>query len=260
MTVDCPREFIDFAARLADAARPIINQHFRAHLTVDRKSDDTPVTIADRDAETAMRRLIAERYPAHGIVGEEHGTQADNAELIWVLDPIDGTKAFIAGKPIYGTLIALVRDGIPILGVIDQPTLDERWIGATGFQTTFNGTPIQSRRCDGLDQAILNATSPDLFSGTDAVKFAQLRKSVWQTQFGGDCYAYGLLASGFIDLVVEADLKSFDFCALVPVVAGAGGAVSDWNGQAMTLNSDGRIIATGNPALLPRTVEILNSA
>jgi inositol-phosphate phosphatase/L-galactose 1-phosphate phosphatase/histidinol-phosphatase len=259
MTEDCPREFIDFAAALADAARPIVNRHFRSVLTVDRKSDDTPVTIADREAETAMRQMITERYPDHGIIGEEHGTQAGDADYVWVLDPIDGTKSFIAGKPIFGTLIALVVNDVPILGIIDQPVLGERWIGATGTQTTFNGAPVGTRACDGLDHAILNATSPDMFTNEESIRFAHLRKSVWQTQFGGDCYAYGLLASGFIDLVVEADLKTFDYCALVPVVTGAGGVVSDWNGKAMTLKSDGRIIAVGNPRLLPQIVEHLNS-
>ena len=259
MTEECPREFIDFAATLADAARPIVSRHFRAPLTIDRKSDDTPVTIADRDAETAMRTLIEERYPQHGIIGEEHGVRAGDAEFVWVLDPIDGTKAFIAGKPMFGTLIALVRGGVPILGVIDQPVLGERWIGATGTDTIFNGKPIRTRACTGIDQAILNTTSPDLFAGDDAVRFARMRKSVWQTQYGGDCYAYGLLASRFLDFVVEADLKPYDFSALIPIVSGAGGAVSDWNGEAIHLASDGRIVAAGNPALLPRAVEILNS-
>lgn len=259
MTEECPREFIDFAATLADSARPIVSQHFRSPLTIDRKSDDTPVTIADRDAESAMRTLIEERYPQHGIIGEEHGTLADDSEFVWVLDPIDGTKAFIAGKPMFGTLIALVRGGVPILGIIDQPVLGERWIGAAGTATTFNGDPIRTRPCGGLDEAILNTTSPDLFSGDDVRRFAQMRDAVWQTQYGGDCYAYALLASGFIDFVVEMDLKPYDFSALIPVVTGAGGAVSDWNGDAITLASDGRIVAAGNPELLSSAVEILNS-
>lgn len=259
MTEECPREFIDFATKLADAARPIVKRYFRSPLTIDRKSDDTPVTVADRDAESAMRTLIEQRYPAHGIIGEEHGSRADEAEFVWVLDPIDGTKAFIAGKPMFGTLIALVQDGVPILGIIDQPVLGERWIGARGVETSFNGAPVRTRMCSGIEQAILNTTSPDLFNGEDAVRFGRMRKSVWQTQYGGDCYAYGLLASGFLDFVVEADLKPFDFSALIPVVTGAGGAVSDWNGQAINLASDGRIIATGNPALLPVAIEILNS-
>lgn len=259
MTEECPREFIDFAATLADAARPIVGRHFRSALTIDRKSDDTPVTIADRDAESAMRALIEDRYPQHGIIGEEHGVRAGDAEFVWVLDPIDGTKAFIAGKPLFGTLIALVQGGVPILGIIDQPILDERWLGAMGAGTSFNGDPIRARPCGGLDEAILNTTSPDLFNKDDAVRFDRMRQSVWQTQYGGDCYAYALLASGFVDFVIEADLKPYDFSALIPIVCGAGGAVSDWNGRAINLDSDGWIIAAGNPDLLPRAVEILNS-
>ena len=258
MAASCPQELIDFAGVLADAARPIVRRHFRTPIAVATKEDDTPVTAADREAETAMRDLIAGRYPAHGILGEEHGTVRGDGEYVWVLDPIDGTRAFIAGKPLFGTLVALVRDGLPILGIIDQPVLGERWIGAAGQVTTFNGERVRARRCDHLGAALLNTTSPDLFVGDDAVMFSQLRRAVRHTQYGGDCYAYGLLASGFIDLVVEAGLKSYDFCALVPVIAGAGGAVSDWQGRPVTLASDGRVVAAGDPALLPRAVETLN--
>jgi inositol-phosphate phosphatase/L-galactose 1-phosphate phosphatase/histidinol-phosphatase len=259
MTEPCPRELIDFAARLADAARPIVREHFRSPIAIDTKADDTPVTIADREAEAAMRTLIAERYPTHGIVGEEHGAKDAGAEYVWVLDPIDGTRSFIAGKPIFGTLISLVRGGIPVLGVIDQAILDERWIGAAGRATLFNGREIRARRCDAVGRALLSTTSPDLFDGEDAVHFDRLRKTVRDSQYGGDCYAYALLATGFIDLVVEAGLKPYDFCALAPIVAGAGGVACDWQGRPLTLASDGRIVAAGDAAILPGVVEILNS-
>lgn len=259
MSDTCPQELIDFAVRLADAARPVIREHFRTPVAVDSKADETPVTIADRQAETAIRALIAEGYPAHGIVGEEHGIEEDGAEYVWVIDPIDGTRSFIAGKPIFGTLVALVRNGRPILGIIDQAILDERWIGAAGRPTVFNGKEIRTRRCAGVDRALLSTTSPYLFGGDDAVHFDRLRRSVWESQYGGDCYAYALLATGFIDLVVEAGLKPYDFCALVPVIEGAGGVASDWQGRPLTLASDGRIVAAGDAALLPRVVEILNS-
>lgn len=258
MSDACPRELIDFAATLADAARPIIRQHFRTSVTIDRKADDTPVTIADRDTESAMRALIAENYPDHGVIGEEFGNTAGTGALTWVLDPIDGTKSFIAGRPIFGTLIALVRDGHPILGIIDQPILDERWIGARGLATTFNGKDVTARPCAALGDAMLNTTSPDLFAGADAAKFAALSGSVWHTQYGGDCYAYATLAMGYVDVVVEADLKPYDFCALAPIVTGAGGKITDWRGQALTVESDGHVAAVGDPALMQQVMDILN--
>ena len=216
--------------------------------------------LAGPPAIKALVALIKDRYPTHGVIGEEYGAERAGADHVWVLDPIDGTRAFIAGKPIFGTLVSLVRDGAPILGIIDQAVLDERWIGAVGHPTTFNGEAVRARRCADLGAALLNTTSPDLFSGEDAARFARLRGRVGETQYGGDCYAYGLLSSGFIDLVVEMDLKPYDYCALVPVVTGAGGAAGDWQGRPMTLASDGRFIAAGDPTLLPRVVEILNSS
>jgi len=258
MTGPLPQQLIDFAGTLADAVRPVIRRHFRTPVAVDSKPDATPVTIADRDAETAMRALIEARYPDHGIIGEEHGSARPDAEYCWVLDPIDGTKAFLAGKPIFGTLIALVRRGAPVLGIIDQPVLEERWLGTAGSATLFNGRPVRTRACAKLSLATLNATTPDMFAGEDAARFRALGAQTRITQYGGDCYAYGLLASGFIDLVVEAQLKPYDFAALVPVIAGAGGVVSDWRGQPMQLDSDGRIVAAGDPALLPAALEALN--
>ncbi len=257
MTTPPPQELIDFAGALADAARPVIRRHFRTPIAVDSKPDASPVTIADRDAEAAMRTLIEARYPEHGIIGEEHGTVRADAEWCWVLDPIDGTKAFITGKPIFGTLVALVRGGEPVLGIIDQPVLGERWLGVAGQATLFNGRPVRTRPCAELSLAILNATTPDMFEGRAAAAFQALGARAAMTQYGGDCYAYGLLASGFIDLVVEAGLKPYDFAALLPVITGAGGAVSDWRGQPMRLDSDGRIVAAGDPALLAEAIAVL---
>ena len=257
MTTHPPQELIDFAGTLADAARPVIRRHFRTPVAVDSKPDATPVTIADRDAEAAMRALIEARFPEHGIIGEEHGTVRADAEWCWVLDPIDGTKAFVAGKPIFGTLVALVHRGAPVLGLIDQPVSEERWLGAAGRPTLFNGRPARTRPCAALALAILNATTPDMFEGGDAVRFEALGARVRMTQYGGDCYAYGLLASGFIDIVAEAQLKPYDFAALVPVITGAGGTVADWNGRPMRLDSDGRIVAVGDPSLLAAAVEAL---
>lgn len=242
----CPSEFISFAGTLADAAAEVIRGYFRTRVEIDDKSDASPVTIADRQAEEVMRRLIGDAYPAHGIFGEEHGRHQADADYVWVLDPIDGTKAFITGKPSFGTLIALLRDGVPILGVINQPILDERWLGATGRATSLNGEPAAVRACASLGQAYLYATAPDMFVGSDAAPWSRLSAQVKLARYGADCYAYGLLASGFVDLVVEAQLKPYDYCAIVPVVAGAGGVMTDWQGRPLGLESDGRVVAAGD--------------
>ena len=239
--------FLALATELADAAAAAIRPYFRQPIAVDDKPDRSPVTVADRAAEAAMRRLIAARFPAHGIIGEEFGRERDDAEFVWVLDPIDGTKSFISGVPLFGTLIALAQQGRPILGVIDQPVLRERWFGAKGRPTTFNGRPIRCRACPQLASATLFATSPDMFPGGAAAAFARLAAAVKLVRYGADCYAYGLVALGSIDLVVEASLKTYDFAAMLPIVEGAGGVASDWRGAPLTLASDGRVVIAGDP-------------
>jgi inositol-phosphate phosphatase / L-galactose 1-phosphate phosphatase / histidinol-phosphatase len=238
--------FLALAAVLADAAGAAIRPKFRTPLAVDDKPDQTPVTAADRAAEAAMRRLIETRFPDHGILGEEFGARRETAEFVWVLDPIDGTKSFISGVPVFGTLIALMQDGRALLGVIDQPILGERWVGAVGRSTTLNGAPVQCRPCPGVHAATLFATTPQMFEGEDAAAFARVSAAAKLVRFGLDCYAYGLVAAGCIDLVVEAGLKPYDFCAMTPIVEGAGGVASDWRGQALELGSDGRVLVAGD--------------
>ncbi len=248
-----------FAGALADAAGAEIVPRFRTAIDIESKADESPVTIADREAEAAMRRLINERYPGHGIIGEEYGSENAEAEFVWVLDPVDGTRAFIAGKPIFGTLIALLQGGRPVLGVIDQPVLRERWIGIAGEQTTLNGAPVTTRDCPVLSDALLNSTSPDMFDAEALSRFQALSAECGSTQYGGDCYGYALLAGGHIDLVVETDLKPYDFCALIPVVEGAGGRMCDWRGEALSLDSAGDVIAAGDPALADAAADILSA-
>eukprot|EP00435_Cladocopium_sp_Y103_P026390 s2302_g6.t1 len=200
------------------------------------------------------------RYPAHGIIGEEFGSVRTDAKLVWVLDPIDGTKSFITGKPLFGTLIALLRDGRPILGVIDQCVLRERWVGANG-QTVFNKQPIRAGGAMELKEAMMYATTPHMFGeGLETERFEALRSQVKRPLYGCDCYAYGLCASGFgADLVVEADLGIYDYMALVPVVINAGGCMSDWQGQPLTLQSHevskGRVVAAATPELWEAAVK-----
>jgi inositol-phosphate phosphatase/L-galactose 1-phosphate phosphatase/histidinol-phosphatase len=248
---------IELAERLADAAGEVARRYFRQPLAVDTKPDQTPVTIADREAEAAMRALIEARFPNDGIRGEEHGAVRAGAARVWVLDPIDGTKSFIAGIPLFGTLIALVENGVPVLGIIDQPISHERWLGVAGQPTQKNGAPVRTRRCPALGDALLYATAPEMFGAENGAAFTRLQGPVKATRFGADCYAYAQLASGFIDLVVEADLKPYDYCALAPVIAGAGGVITDWQGAPLGLKSDGRVIAAGDPALAPQARAVL---
>jgi inositol-phosphate phosphatase/L-galactose 1-phosphate phosphatase/histidinol-phosphatase len=239
--------FLALAVDLANAAGAAIRPYFRQPLTVDDKPDLSPVTIADRAAEAAMRQLIVERFPAHGIIGEEYGREREDAEFVWVLDPIDGTKSFISGVPLFGTLIALAQNSRPILGIIDQPISRERWIGAVGHPTTHNGIPVRTRLCPDLAAATIYATTPDMFVGEDTANFARLAGRAKLVRYGADCYAYGLVALGFIDVVVEASLKTYDFAAMSPIVEGAGGVATDWQGRQLSLASDGRVLIAGDP-------------
>ena len=248
---------IELAHRLADAAGAAIRPRFRAEFGLETKDDLSPVTLADREAEEAMRRLIIAERPMDGIQGEEFGVREGSSGRAWVLDPIDGTRAFIAGRPIFGTLIALIENGWPVLGVIDQPILKERWIGVVGQQTLFNGASASTRRCRELSDALLATTSPALFGDGQLHAFEHLDAQVRSTVLGGDCYNYGAVASGWLDIVVEDGLKLHDFAALVPVVEGAGGRMCDWSGDPLHAGSNGEVIAAGDPARVDDILEAL---
>ena len=252
---------VRIAEAAADIARAAILPLFRQTLAADLKSDASPVTIADRTAELAMRAVLAERCPAHGVHGEEFGLQNPDARLRWVLDPIDGTRAFITGRPQFGTLIALLDGDTPILGIIDQPALAERWVGVAGRATQFRsriGGSVGCRPCATLAEAELSCTSPDVFiDPVDHTGWNALRGKVRRTSFGGDCYAYGLLALGHIDVIAEASMKVWDWAALVPVIAGAGGVLCDWHGGALHPDGDGRVLAVGDARLLPAVMNVL---
>jgi len=250
-------QFLALAIDLADAAGEAIRPYFRRPIAVDDKPDLSPVTAADRAAEAAMRQLIAKRFPAHGIIGEEFGSEREDAEFIWVLDPIDGTKSFISGVPLFGTLIALTHQGRTILGIINQPISRERWIGVLGRPTTLNGAPIRCRPCAALAAATVFSTSPDMFVGADVAAHAKIAAAAKLVRYGADCYAYGLLALGFIDLVVEASNKPYDFCAMPPIVEGAGGFASDWRGAPLSLTSDGRVLVAGDRRAHQQALQLL---
>ncbi len=246
MTDVVPEAIVSLAGRLADASGEVIRRHFRAPLDIDEKADASPVTAADRGAEAAIREILAAECPDHGIFGEEYGKDRLDAEYLWVIDPIDGTRTFISGVPLFGTLIALLHEGRPVLGIIDQPILRERWLGIRGRPTLFNGEPATTRPCAALAEATLTSTSPQMFNADDMAAFDRLSRATKLTRYGYDCYGYGILSLGYLDIVVEADLKPYDYCALIPVIEGAGGIITDWEGKALDLDSDGRMCAAGD--------------
>jgi myo-inositol-1(or 4)-monophosphatase len=244
---------IDLAAfldELATVSGETILPFFRTALGVDNKSPSggfDPVTAADRAAEAAMRALIKKAFPAHGIVGEELGAERPDAEYVWVLDPIDGTKSFICGLPAWGTLIALTRHGEPIYGMMHQPFTREHFAGdgsATSYRGPAGDRVLRVRACPTLKEAVLSTTSPLLMREADRRAFRRVEQAVRLSRYGGDCYAYCMLAAGHIDLVIETELKPYDVLALIPIVEGAGGIITTWdNGRP---HAGGRIVAAGD--------------
>lgn len=256
-------ELISFANTLADAAGDVIRPWFRVRLDVVDKGTGRagydPVTEADRQGEAAMRRLIAEKYPTHGVLGEEHGEEKGADPFTWVLDPIDGTRAFICGQSQWGVLIALNDGQKPIIGVLDQPITRERWVGARGethLVTAGGREKLRVRECESLSHAVLTTTHPTgYFTDAERLAFDELGSHVRMTRFGGDCYAYGLLAMGFIDLIVEAALKPWDVQALIPIIEGAGGIITSWTGG--DAQHGGRVVASGDPRVHEAALNVL---
>ena len=255
---------IELANRLADEAGSVIRPLFRGDWTAETKEDNSAVTEADRGAEAVMRKILEDERCDDGIIGEEYGRTNEGAGRQWVLDPIDGTQSFVAGRPIFGTLIALMQDGWPVLGIIDQPILGERWVGRIGEGTTFNGKPIKTRPCPAVEGMSLATTSPHCFDADEADAWLNLVVNAYPKRpypvYGGDCYNYGLLASGHLDCVMEAGLKLHDYAALVPVVEGAGGVMSDWQGNPLDAESDGTVIALGDPARIEDVLAAMGSS
>ncbi|MCB5410446.1 histidinol-phosphatase [Pseudogemmobacter faecipullorum] len=250
-------EEIGFLALAAEAAKEITLSWFRQPIEIEDKEDHSPVTIADRATEAELRRLIASHFPADGILGEEEAPSNPESRRIWVVDPIDGTRSFITGHPLYGCLIALLQDGIPLLGQIDMPVLGERWQGRKGAPSTLNGAACRTRKCQRLSDAWIYTTSPQAFPGRSLAAFEALSARGRLTRYGGDCYNYGLLASGHCDLVAETGLQPFDYLPLVPVIEGAGGVITDWQGQSLSLHSAGDVIAAATPELHAEALSLL---
>jgi len=243
-------ELAAFAETLADAARTIVRREFRAAFEIQYKADGSPVTRTDREVEETLTTLIRERFPRHAILGEEFGcTGESDARWRWALDPIDGTKSFVTGRPLFGTLIAFLEGEQPILGVIEAPALGERYVGTCGGPTRFNARQCRTSRCVRLADARVSTTTPDLFDSDEVVAFDDVSFAARLRTFGGDCYQYAQLAAGHLDLVLEAQLAPYDLLALAPVVAGAGGVITDWEGKPLGARSDGRVLAAATPRL-----------
>lgn len=251
---------LQFANSLADASGAILRRRFRQNIRVELKGDNSPVSDADRETEGELRRLIGAAFPDHGVIGEEYGADRPEAEFVWVLDPIDGTKSFITGRPLFGTLIALCRATKPVLGVIDHPAIGERWVGASGQPTRFNGAPVRVRPCGNIADAALFGSSPHSVRPSNEAAFDRVRRAVRQVLYSSDCYAYGLIASGFADLCIEFGNGIHDFLAVTPVIEGAGGIITDWDGRALTTRSGDKVLAAGDPAAHRAALELLGAA
>ncbi|MET0540641.1 MAG: inositol monophosphatase family protein [Variovorax sp.] len=285
MSSRSPEESLRVAQALADAAAAESMKWFRTPLDVITKADESPVTLADRAAETAMREILGTQRATDGIYGEEHGLERLDAESIWVLDPIDGTRSFITGSPLWGTLIGLLEypqgraapvpppegdrvemakprrleGGRITLGMIDMPVLKERWIGQAGEGATRNGESVRVSTVTEVAKARIVTTSPDIFGPADWQAFDRLSRACAMRRFGGDCYGYAQLAGGTIDLVVEAGLQPYDYLGPAGLIEAAGGVITDWAGQPLGLQSDGRVIAAATPALHRAALALLNA-
>lgn len=246
-----------FASDSADGAAQIAMGHFRHRLEVDYKSDRSPVTVADRSIEAYLRARIADAYPDHGILGEEEAPHNMDRRYVWVIDPIDGTKSFVTGHPLFGGLIGLLENGVPCLGQIDMPALSERFYASHHEPTTLNGSPCRTSGCTKIDEAFAYTTDPTLFSGVRQPVFDQMLDHARLTRFGGDCYCYALLATGHCDLVVETGLEPYDYLPVVEVIRGAGGVITDWLGEPLTVASNGDVVAAATPELHAAVLEHL---
>jgi inositol-phosphate phosphatase/L-galactose 1-phosphate phosphatase/histidinol-phosphatase len=254
----CPPEYVALGHRLADAAGAVIAKYFRSAFDVEHKQDTSLVTIADRETEQAMRDILAAEAPEHGIEGEEFGTRNGDADWVWRLDPIDGTNSFVSGSPLFVTLIGLVHRGVPVLGIVDQPILAERWTASGAEATTLNGAPARVRPCGALSDALFYTSAPSYFDGGAEAILDDLVAAAKLTRYSADGYAFGLLASGHIDIVVEKGLQAHDYAAAFPVIENAGGVCTNWRGERPDMASDDHLIAAGDPAVHAQVLEIVN--
>ena len=213
-----------------------------------------------RLVEQVIRDLSAQRYPRHGVFGEEYGWTTSNDPYTWIVDPIDGTKSFLAGAPTYAMLLALLYDGVPVLGIVDIPALEERWCGVVGQAATMNGRPVKTRNCTTVEQAVLTIISPDKLKGDDRPAVEELSRMARIRRYSSDGYSHALLASGYLDMVATVGQEPFDYLAVVPVIEGAGGCITDWSGEPLRLESDGRVLVSATSELHREALNVLQAA
>ena len=251
-------ELLSFSIHLADESEKVIKKYFRKKITVDDKKDDSPVTIADKNTELKIRELIENKYPNHGILGEEFDGKNLKSEYLWVIDPIDGTRSFIAGHKDFGTLIALLHKKKPIIGIINCPMHKERWVGVTGRKTTMNNKNVKTSDIKEIEKSYL-CTSGLYFDNKHFRRgFNEIITKTRYYRYGGDCYMYGMLSSGLIEIVIEDTLKTHDYMALIPVIEGAGGKITDKYGKDVNLKSEGSIVVSANSELHKKIIKIIN--
>ncbi len=250
------KHYLTKALEITEKAQEIPLRHFRRQLRVSHKSDHSPVTEADRDTEAFLRDALQRAFPDHGILGEEFAPSQGRGGLDWIIDPIDGTRAFISGMPLFGLLLGLLENGRPRLGVVRMPALGEVWAG-DGARATLDGAALAVSGCGDLNRAMLYVNEADKILRDAPGSLARLLRAGRDRRFGYDCYPHLLLAAGHVDAVVDYDLKPFDYLPLVPIVTGAGGVIGDWRGAPLGPDSDGRVLAAASPALQAQLVELL---
>ena len=259
MITEAADTFLKHGEIMADLARSFIRQSILTKPKIASKIDGSPVTNFDKELEVILRRYIHDKYPEHGIIGEELPAVNPSAEFIWLLDPIDGTLAFLTGIPVYGTLISLLHDGLPILGIIDIPMTGDRWIGQKNKKTLHNGRFIKTSDCSVLSEATLSTSSPDYYDETNINVLKTLQSATVQTVYGGSCVAYGQIASGKIDLGIDANFDIHDFLPLIPIIEGAGGLLTNWQGETLSKESGTEnMLASANSYLHGKALEKIN--
>lgn len=255
--MDYQTSFAGFFSELADAAGIIALKYFRGALPIDEKQDRSPVTQADREIEEILRQKINSAFPDHGIIGEEFGAEKIDAEFVWVIDPIDGTRAFMTGKPLFGTIIGLLHNNKPVVGLIEQAFIKERWFGIADQMATYNDKAIKVAPPRKLDAARMFTGAPAMFEGPNFEKYLTLGRIARWPQYGCDCYAYGLMAMGWADIVVEQKLQIYDVAGIIPIITGAGGFVSDFSGKSINgAGYDGTMVAASCKELAFEAIKI----
>ena len=241
------KELLEFTNKFADKSGSILQKNYLKNFDIQKKLDGSFVTNIDKEIESLFRKLLKKSYPSHGVLGEEFGGQNLDAEYLWIIDPLDGTHSFISGKPLFGTLISCTKENVPFIGLIDIPIMKQRWIGGIGAGVFFNGRKCQNIKIkNSLKDSIVSSTSTLMFDTKDSLKVKEIYQKTRFPIFGTDCYAYGLLLLGKIDLIVEANLKPWDFMAQIPLIKELGGNISDWKGKKLDIDSDGKVIASMN--------------